>query len=120
MFFLICRHHSVGSLGRYKDEEDVQNIVVKDSKLIGTMNGVRVKTWANSPVKTSAINMTFENLVMRNVGNPIVIDQTYCPYDKCDNSVSDEATLFVLVFLSWSCCGWKRFLMHAGVVQGEA
>ncbi|XP_065003178.1 exopolygalacturonase-like [Musa acuminata AAA Group] len=111
---------SVGSLGRYKDEEDVQNIVVKDSKLIGTMNGVRVKTWANSPVKTSAINMTFENLVMRNVGNPIVIDQTYCPYDKCDNSVSDEATLFVLVFLSWSCCGWKRFLMHAGVVQGEA
>lgn len=90
----MCRHHSVGSLGRYKDEEDVQNIVVKDSKLIGTMNGVRVNTWANSPVKTSAINMTFENLLMRDVGNPIVIDQTYCPYAKCDNSVSDEATLF--------------------------
>ncbi|XP_064957905.1 exopolygalacturonase-like [Musa acuminata AAA Group] len=84
---------SVGSLGRYKDEEDVQNIVVKDSKLIGTMNGVRVKTWANSPVKTSAINMTFENLVMRNVGNPIVIDQTYCPYDKCDNSAWSKVKL---------------------------
>ncbi|THU73780.1 hypothetical protein C4D60_Mb04t26460 [Musa balbisiana] len=84
---------SVGSLGRYKDEEDVQNIVVKDSKLIGTMNGVRVNTWANSPVKTSAINMTFENLLMRDVGNPIVIDQTYCPYAKCDNSASSKVKL---------------------------
>ncbi|CAL9087791.1 unnamed protein product [Musa textilis] len=84
---------SVGSLGRYKDEEDVQNIVVKDSRLIGTMNGVRVKTWANSPVKTSAINITFENLVMRDVGNPIIIDQTYCPYAKCDNSASSKVKL---------------------------
>lgn len=80
---------SVGSLGRYNDEEDVKNVIVKDSTFTGTTNGVRIKTWANSPAITKVQNMTFDNLVMKNVDYPVVIDQTYCPFAKCDNSVSN-------------------------------
>ncbi|RWV84646.1 hypothetical protein BHE74_00052455 [Ensete ventricosum] len=80
---------SIGSLGRYKDEEDVKNVIIKDSTFTGTTNGVRIKTWSNSPANTRVHNMTFDNLVMKNVDYPIVIDQTYCPYAKCENSVSN-------------------------------
>ncbi|WOK95305.1 exopolygalacturonase-like [Canna indica] len=84
---------SVGSLGRYKTEKDVGSIIVRDSTFIETINGVRIKTWANSPTSTKASNMTFENLTMKNVGTPILIDQTYCPYVKCDNSTSSRVKL---------------------------
>ncbi|XP_042460693.1 exopolygalacturonase-like [Zingiber officinale] len=78
---------SVGSLGRYNTEKDVKNLIVRDSTFIGTVTGVRIKTWANSPIQTTAQNITFSNLIMKNVGNPIIVDQTYCPYSNCDNSV---------------------------------
>lgn len=79
---------SVGSLGRYNDEQDVQGLVVKDTTLTGTMFGVRIKTWENSPKRISARNLTFQNIVMRDVANPIYIDQYYCPYASCSNKVS--------------------------------
>ncbi|XWS39656.1 hypothetical protein CRYUN_Cryun18bG0073800 [Craigia yunnanensis] len=55
---------SVGSLGRYKDEGDVSGLVVRDCTMTGTSNGIRIKTWANSPGKSAATNMTFENIDM--------------------------------------------------------
>ncbi|KAJ8498736.1 hypothetical protein OPV22_009289 [Ensete ventricosum] len=58
---------SIGSLGRYKDEEDVKNVIIKDSTFTGTTNG--------------------------NVDYPIVIDQTYCPYAKCENSKASRVKL---------------------------
>lgn len=79
---------SVGSLGKYEDEEDVTGLVVKDCTLTGTDNGVRIKTWENSPKSTKASNLTFENIEMDNVRNPIIIDQTYCPFAKCQSAVS--------------------------------
>lgn len=78
---------SVGSLGRYKNEGDVRGLVVKDSYITGTMNGVRIKTWENSPSSSVATNMTFQNIQMSNVGNPIIIDQNYCPYANCGQQV---------------------------------
>ncbi|KAK6941527.1 Kinesin motor domain, partial [Dillenia turbinata] len=74
---------SVGSLGRYLNEKDVNGLVVRDCIMKETMNGIRIKTWADSPCSSSATNMTFENIVMYNVTNPIIIDQTYCPYTSC-------------------------------------
>ncbi|MBA0833507.1 hypothetical protein Goarm_005943 [Gossypium armourianum] len=74
---------SVGSLGRYKDEGDVSGLVVRDCTMIGTSNGIRIKTWANSPGRSAATNMTFENINMENVTNPIIIDQAYCPFASC-------------------------------------
>uniref|UniRef100_A0A9I9DAY4 Exopolygalacturonase n=1 Tax=Cucumis melo TaxID=3656 RepID=A0A9I9DAY4_CUCME len=76
-------HCSVGSLGRYRNEGDVSGLVVKNCSLTGTANGIRIKTWPNSPGSSSATNMTFENITMNNVSNPIIIDQSYCPFGFC-------------------------------------
>ncbi|KAG9456647.1 hypothetical protein H6P81_001155 [Aristolochia fimbriata] len=79
---------SVGSLGKYANEGDVDGLVVEQCSFTGTTNGVRIKTWGNSPVATVARNMTFRQLVMKNVQNPIIIDQSYCPFTYCANSMS--------------------------------
>ncbi|KAF6168673.1 hypothetical protein GIB67_020307 [Kingdonia uniflora] len=76
---------SVGSLGRYANEGDVKGLLVKDCKLSGTKNGIRIKTWANSPNASFASNITFQNIVMNKVANPIIIDQKYCPYSSCSS-----------------------------------
>jgi len=78
---------SVGSLGRYAGEGDVTRVHIRDMTFTGTMNGVRIKTWENSPTKSNAAHMVFENLVMNDVQNPIIIDQKYCPYYNCEHKV---------------------------------
>ena len=80
--------YSVGSLGRYWNERDVSGLLVRDCTMRGTTNGIRIKTWANSPGSSAATNMTFENTVMNNVTNPIIINQTYCPFTSCTSIVS--------------------------------
>ncbi|XP_059440039.1 exopolygalacturonase-like [Corylus avellana] len=67
---------SIGSLGKYKNEEDVSGVTVSHVTLKGTTNGVRIKTWEGSePSKASDI--TFEDITMIDVANPIIIDQKY-------------------------------------------
>ncbi|CAN8274676.1 unnamed protein product [Cochlearia groenlandica] len=89
---------SVGSLGRYPNEKDVNGLVVKDCKMIGTTNGIRIKTWANSPNLSAATNMTFQNIVMSNVTNPIIIDQSYCPFSSCTSNVPSKVKLSEIYF----------------------
>ncbi|XP_038986170.1 exopolygalacturonase isoform X2 [Phoenix dactylifera] len=89
---------SIGSLGKYQNEEDVRGLVIKDSTLAGTSNGVRIKTWENSPGTSRAVNMTFENIVMKSVANPIVIDQTYCPYSSCASKAPSRVILKDIFF----------------------
>ncbi|KAK9286629.1 hypothetical protein L1049_015029 [Liquidambar formosana] len=84
---------SVGSLGRYLNEGDVSGLVVRDCTMTGTTNGIRIKTWANSPGSSAAMNMTFENIVMNNVTNPIIIDQTYCPFASCASKAPSRVKL---------------------------
>ncbi|KAK3194157.1 hypothetical protein Dsin_025467 [Dipteronia sinensis] len=67
---------SVGSLGKYKDETNVNKVLVTDCKFTGTTNGARIKTWLNSP-NLKATGITFQNLVMDMVKNPIIINQEY-------------------------------------------
>lgn len=86
---------SVGSLGRYAGEGDVTRVHVRDMTFTGTMNGVRIKTWENSPSKSHAAHMVFENLVMNDVQNPIIIDQKYCPYYNCEHKVQSMPPPFV-------------------------
>ncbi|XP_047090144.1 exopolygalacturonase-like [Lolium rigidum] len=86
---------SVGSLGRYVDEGDITHIHVKDMTFEGTMNGVRIKTWENSPTNTKslAVHMLFDNMVMKDVQNPIIIDQKYCPYYNCEHKYVSGVTI---------------------------
>ncbi|KAJ4809393.1 Pectin lyase-like superfamily protein [Rhynchospora pubera] len=84
---------SIGSLGKYKYEKDVKGLIIRDSKITSTQNGVRIKTWENSPVSTIATNITFENIIMSNVSNPIIIDQTYCPFKNCGSKDPSKVKL---------------------------
>ncbi|KAI4340994.1 hypothetical protein MLD38_025776 [Melastoma candidum] len=77
---------SVGSLGKYQNEDPVTGFYVKNCTLTGTMNGIRIKTWpASYPGVIS--DMQFENIRMDNVGNPVIIDQEYCPWNLCKRGV---------------------------------
>ncbi|XP_031396109.1 polygalacturonase-like isoform X2 [Punica granatum] len=71
---------SIGSLGKGNSEDYVSGVTVNRAKLSGTTNGVRIKTWQGGSGK--ARNIRFQNIVMQNVTNPIIIDQNYCDQDK--------------------------------------
>ncbi|XP_030967863.1 exopolygalacturonase-like [Quercus lobata] len=75
---------SIGSLGKYQNEQPVSGIRVTGATLNNTDNGVRIKTWPSSPSGVAS-DIHFENVVMNNVANPIVIDQNYCPNNQCSN-----------------------------------
>ncbi|CAL5417151.1 unnamed protein product [Camellia sinensis] len=73
---------SIGSLGNGLIEGGVQNVTVTGVVFTGTQNGVRIKTWAR-PSNGFARDIEFRNVRMKNVGNPIIIDQEYCPNNQC-------------------------------------
>ncbi|KAF9601115.1 hypothetical protein IFM89_017020, partial [Coptis chinensis] len=85
----------VGSLGKYPNEEDVNRVHVQNCTLIGTDNGVRVKSWSGSP-PSKASNLKFEDIIMTNVKNPIILDQEYCPGKGkgCQTKVKISDVLF--------------------------
>nr|POF11814.1 polygalacturonase [Quercus suber] len=63
---------SIGSLGRYQNEEPVSRIRVTSATLSNTDNGVRIKTW---PASTSgvAFDIHFEDVVMNNSPSKVKI-----------------------------------------------
>ncbi|MQL85856.1 hypothetical protein Taro_018381 [Colocasia esculenta] len=71
---------SIGSLGANGAEATVSDILVDTAQLEGTTNGVRIKTWQGG--KGYAKNINFKNVFMKNVKNPIIIDQNYCDSSK--------------------------------------
>ncbi|XP_043702462.1 polygalacturonase-like [Telopea speciosissima] len=79
---------SIGSLGWGQEEETVQNVVVKSVVFNGTQNGLRIKAWGR-PSNGFVKGVVFKQVVMKNVQNPIVIDQNYCPHNiGCPNQNS--------------------------------
>jgi polygalacturonase len=90
---------SIGSLGWELNEPGVQNVTVKTVTFTGTQNGVRIKSWgrrSNGFVR----NIIFQDAIMVNVQNPIVIDQNYCPDNKgCPGQVSLISTSY---WASWA------------------
>ncbi|KAF1002696.1 hypothetical protein AG4045_017700 [Apium graveolens] len=67
---------SIGSLGRFEYETDVRNVLVDNCTFTRTQNGARIKTFHDSP-QIAAHNITYSNLIMTDVYNPIIIDQNY-------------------------------------------
>ncbi|KAK4436624.1 Polygalacturonase [Sesamum alatum] len=72
---------SIGSLGRDYNEDGVENVTLINSVFSGSDNGLRIKTWAR-PSKGYVRNINYQNIVMKNVENPIIIDQNYCPNNQ--------------------------------------
>ncbi|KAF5462455.1 hypothetical protein F2P56_018460, partial [Juglans regia] len=77
---------SVGSLGKYNNEKDVSGIRVTHCTLKSTTNGVRIKTWPGSP-PSQASDISFEDITMDSVKNPIVIDQKYGSHTSAPSKV---------------------------------
>ncbi|KAM6592178.1 hypothetical protein CsatA_014783 [Cannabis sativa] len=67
---------SIGSLGGGHSEAHVSDVFVRRAQFYGTTNGVRIKTWQGGVGEAS--NITFQDIEMHNVRNPIIIDQNYC------------------------------------------
>ncbi|XP_052199557.1 polygalacturonase-like [Diospyros lotus] len=74
---------SIGSLGGSPNEAPVEGVVVRNCTFKNTTNGVRIKTKPESPNPSVVTDVKFENIVMNNVANPILIDQLYCPGKQC-------------------------------------
>ncbi|KAL9332357.1 hypothetical protein ACSQ67_001967 [Phaseolus vulgaris] len=77
---------SIGSLGNHNSRACVSNIMVRDSLIKVTENGVRIKTWQGGSGSVSGV--TFNNIHMVSVRNPIIIDQFYCLTKDCTNKTS--------------------------------
>ncbi|KAL2935311.1 hypothetical protein RDABS01_018429 [Bienertia sinuspersici] len=77
---------SIGSLGNHNSRACVHNITVKDCFFKETSNGVRIKTWQGGSGAVSGV--TYDNLRMETVRNPIIIDQYYCLEQGCNNQSS--------------------------------
>uniref|UniRef100_A0A5B7C232 Endo-polygalacturonase n=1 Tax=Davidia involucrata TaxID=16924 RepID=A0A5B7C232_DAVIN len=75
---------SVGSLGENGSHETVEEVLVQGCSFNGTENGARIKTWPGG--SGYARHITFENITLIDVQNPIIIDQHYCNgEDHCRN-----------------------------------
>uniref|UniRef100_A0ACD5TKN3 Uncharacterized protein n=1 Tax=Avena sativa TaxID=4498 RepID=A0ACD5TKN3_AVESA len=87
---------SIGSLGDRYSEARVENITIDGVRLRGTTNGARIKTWQGG--RGYARNIVFQNMIMENVWNPIIIDQNYCdsatPCNKQRSAVEVSHVLF--------------------------
>ncbi|GAY67945.1 hypothetical protein CUMW_260360 [Citrus unshiu] len=71
----------VAALAKSCMRAGVQNVTVKTVTFTGTENGLRIKSWGR-PSTGFARNILFQHALMKNVDNPIVIDQNYCPDNK--------------------------------------
>ncbi|KAF7813518.1 exopolygalacturonase-like [Senna tora] len=79
---------SIGSLGKYENEIPVRNIRVLNSSMVGTTNGLRIKAWPDR-YPGEASDITFSDITMENVKNPIIIDEEYeCEPAKCTKKPS--------------------------------
>lgn len=54
----------------------MKGVYVAHSTLSNTQNGLRIKTFHDSP-RIEASGITFEDITMKDVKNPIIINQNY-------------------------------------------
>ncbi|KAM3261413.1 hypothetical protein ACQJBY_052213 [Aegilops geniculata] len=88
---------SIGSLGDDDSRAEVSGITIDSVQLYGTTNGARIKTWQGGSGYAKGI--TFQNMIMDNVKNPIIIDQNYCDSAKpCNRGQGSAVEVSNVVF----------------------
>ncbi|KAJ1433219.1 Pectin lyase fold/virulence factor [Sesbania bispinosa] len=89
---------SVGSLGKYPNEEPVESLTVRNCTLNNTDNGLRIKTWPGTQITSLASDFHFEDIIMVNVTNPVIIDQEYCPWNQCSKQAPSKIKISRVTF----------------------
>ncbi|GAA0166936.1 hypothetical protein LIER_21982 [Lithospermum erythrorhizon] len=87
---------SIGSLGKNRSMDVVSDIHINKATLLGTTNGVRIKTWQGG--RGYAHNIRFEDIRMINVTNPIIIDQNYCDQEEPCHQQNDAVQVNKIVY----------------------
>ncbi|KAL2464984.1 Pectin lyase-like superfamily protein [Abeliophyllum distichum] len=90
---------SIGSLGKYLDEKNVAGITIRNTTLSKIDNGLRIKTWAPSPPSTIS-NVTFQDIILNDADNPIIIDQQYCPDNRCSQQGDSKVQIKTVKFVN--------------------
>ncbi|KAJ4809867.1 Pectin lyase-like superfamily protein [Rhynchospora pubera] len=91
---------SIGSLGEDQSTATVEKISVSNSYFFNTTNGARIKTWQGG--KGYVRSISYENIALSNVTNPIIIDQYYCL--KESGCPAQVRTHYHFVFRKQICC----------------
>ncbi|KNA06049.1 hypothetical protein SOVF_184660 [Spinacia oleracea] len=87
---------SIGSLGKDNSTGIVTKVVLSGAFIRGASNGLRIKTWQGGSGYVKAVR--FENVMMEDVANPIIIDQFYCDSpNACGNQVTSWCPFFSLL-----------------------
>lgn len=90
---------SVGSLGKYQNEQPVVGVTVRNCIFKNTENGVRIKSWPGADAtKGEASDLNFEALTMQNVRQGVTIVQNYCPWNQCNQQVPSKVQLSGITF----------------------
>ncbi|KAL5539729.1 hypothetical protein UlMin_044542 [Ulmus minor] len=88
---------SIGSLGKYANEQPVERITIRNCTFKGTNNGVRIKTWTNAQ-PAIARDIRVEDIIVERVLNALVVDQEYCPWNQCNLDLPSRVRLSKLSF----------------------
>lgn len=65
----------------------MSGIIVSNCTLKSTDNGLRIKTWAPSQSSIVVSDISYSDITLDDVDNPIIIDQHYCPHGECKQNV---------------------------------
>jgi len=66
---------SIGSLGSGGSVAAVSNILIENNVMVNSLYGARFKSWTGG--KGAAVNVTWRNIVLKNVPFPIYVTQNY-------------------------------------------
>ncbi|KAF7844145.1 polygalacturonase-like [Senna tora] len=57
-----------------------------------------IKTWPGAPRTITVSDLHYENIIMVNVSNPILIEQDYCPHNQCSKETPSKIKISKVTF----------------------